>query len=290
MTIARPVAAVTGAYGYLGSRICTTLESKGWRVVRLVRSPYPADDSSRPYDLAAPVDSDVLRSVDLLVHAAYDFSITSRTDIWRVNVEGTRRLLGTARDAEVRRILVLSTMSAYDRTTQLYGQAKLAIEEATVAARGCAIRPGLVYGEHPAGMAGALLKITHLPIVPLVAGNARQYPVHVDDLMTAIGALATADTLPAGPIGVANPTPVSFRDLLVALAEQEGRRCYFVPVPWQLAYWALRVGELLPIALPFRSDSLLGLVHSAPFVPGVEELEKLGVKLRAFQTDPPGIR
>ena len=286
MAVVRPVAAVTGANGYLGSRICATLESKGWTVVRLARSPSPGDSLSRRYDLATPVDNDVLRSVDLLVHAAYDFSLTSRAHIWRVNVEGTRRLLRTACDSKVGRILVLSTMSAYAGTTQLYGQAKLAIEAETTAAGGCVIRPGLVYGERAAGMAGALQKITRLPIVPLVAGNSRQYPVHVEDLMTAIAKLAAAETLPAGPIGVANPTPVTFRNLLVALAAQEGRRCHFVQVRWQLVYWALRVGEIMPIALPFRSDSLLGLVHSAPNVPGVEELERLGVTLRAFETDP----
>ena len=34
-----PVAVVTGASGYLGSQICDTLESSGWHVVRLARSP-----------------------------------------------------------------------------------------------------------------------------------------------------------------------------------------------------------------------------------------------------------
>src|SRR4029077_1100931 len=107
---------------------------------------------------------------------------------------------------------------------------------------GCAIRPGLVYGDRPAGMAGALLKITHLPIVPLVGGaDARQYPVHHDDLMTAIASLATVDPLPAGPIGVAIPTPVTFREVLVFLAAQEGRRCRFVRVPWRMVYAALRI-------------------------------------------------
>lgn len=238
----------------------------------------------RPFDLAMPIEPEVLESVDVLVHTAYDFSLTRSADIWRVNVEGARRLVNAARIAKVRRVLVLSTMSAYPGTTQLYGRAKLDIEAATLAAGGCAIRPGLVYGDDPAGMAGALLKVTRLPIVPLVAGSARQYPVHVDDLMTAIAVLASADTQPTGPIGIASSTPVAFRDLLEGLAAQEGRRCRFVPVPWQLVYWGLRAGELLPGTLPFRADSLLGLVRSAPFVPGGEELDRLGITLREFKT------
>jgi nucleoside-diphosphate-sugar epimerase len=286
------IAVVTGASGYLGSRICATLLARGWSVVRLVRSPTPAVGPSLKYDIAAPVDEEVrkvLESADMLVHAAYDLSVTSRADIWRINVEGTRNLLEEARRANVRRILVLSSMSAYEGTSQLYGQAKLAIEEDTIAAGGCAIRPGVVIGKQPGGMAGALKKLASLPIVPVIAGNPRQYVVREEDLMAAIAALAACEKLPPSPIGVAHPIPVAFRDLLVALAAQEGRRCHFVPVPWRLVYWALRVGELTPIALPFRADSLLGLVHSAPFAPSVEELEPLGVTLRALSADPPRI-
>jgi nucleoside-diphosphate-sugar epimerase len=279
------VAVVTGASGYLGSRICATLSARGWSVVRLVRSPMPAAGSSFKYDIAAPVDEEVrkvLESADMLVHAAYDLSVTSRADIWRINVEGTRNLLREAGRANVRRILVLSSMSAYEGTAQLYGQAKLAIEEDTIAAGGCAIRPGVVIGKQPGGMAGALKKLASLPVVPVIAGNPRQYVVREEDLMAAIAALAASEKLPLGPIGVAHPTPVPFRDLLEAVRPGHRRRPLFVPVPWRMVYWVLRIGETLGIKLPFRSDSLLGLVHSAPYVPGLQDLAQLGVAPRTL--------
>ena len=169
MTTPTPVAAVTGASGYLGSRICTTLEARGWRVVRLVRSSSRSQQSACAYDLAAPVTTQVrelLHSADVLVHAAYDLSLTRAADIWRVNVEGTRHLLEAAADARVRRIIVLSSMSAFEGTSQLYGRAKLDIEATTAEYGGCAVRPGLVYGERSGGMAAALRKLTKLPIVP----------------------------------------------------------------------------------------------------------------------------
>jgi nucleoside-diphosphate-sugar epimerase len=286
MTIPRPIAAVTGSSGYLGERICTTLESRGWHIRRLGRSRNRDDPFSGKYDLTGPVDPQLLQFVDVLIHTAYDFSLTKRSDIWRVNVEGSRRLVSAARDAGVRRILVLSTMSAYAGTTQLYGQAKLDIETATASVGGCAIRPGLVYSDQPAGMAGALQKITRLPFVPVVAPNARQFLVHIDDLMTAIAALAGADTLPSGPLGIANATPVSFRDLLAGLASQEGRRCRFVPIPWRVLYWGLRAGELSGMKLPFRADSLMGLVCPAPSVPGADQVARLGVTFRPFALLP----
>jgi nucleoside-diphosphate-sugar epimerase len=280
-----PVAAVTGASGYLGSQICTTLESDGWRVIRLTRSPDRGHGQVSLYDLAMPITAqaaEALRSADALIHAAYDLSLTRPVDIWRVNVEGTCRLLEAAKDAAVNRIIVLSSMSAFAGTTQLYGRAKLDIEAMTTEHGGCAIRPGLVYSERAGGMAGAMRKLTILPIVPVIAGGAGVYTVSEQDLMRVIALLASATALEHGTISVAHPSRVNLTDLLRAFAAQEDRRCRFVPVPWQVIYWLLRSGESMRLRMPFRADSLLGLIRTAPDLAGGDELARLGVTLQGF--------
>ena len=282
----KPVAAVTGASGYLGSQICETLESGGWHVVRLVRSPERSHGQVLPHDLATPVTAQVreaLRSANALIHAAYDLSLTSPADIWRVNVEGTRRLLEAAKEAAVGRIIVFSSMSAFAGTSQLYGRAKLDIEAMTIESGGCAVRPGLVYSDQAGGMAGAMRKLTTLPIVPVIAGAAAVYMVQEEDLMRAIALLASATTLEPGTISIAHPSRVTLTNLLRTFAAQENRRCRFVPVPWQLVYWLLRSGELMRLHLPFRADSLLGLIHTAPGLAGEDQLARLGVTLHAFK-------
>jgi nucleoside-diphosphate-sugar epimerase len=282
----KPVAAVTGASGYLGSQVCDTLESKGWQVVRLVRSPGRSHGEVLPYDLVTPVTARVreaLRSANALIHAAYDLSLTSPADIWRVNVEGTRRLLETAKEAAVGRIIVFSSMSAFAGTSQLYGRAKLDIEAMTIEFGGCAVRPGLVYSDQAGGMAGAMRRLTTLPIVPVIAGGAGVYMVREEDFMRAIALLASATTLEPATISIAHPSRVTLRNLLRTFAAQENRRCRFVPVPWQLVYWLLRSGELMRLHLPFRADSLLGLIHTAPSLVGGDQLARLGVTLRAFE-------
>ena len=281
-----PVAAVTGASGYLGSQICDTLESRGWQVVRLARSPGRSHGQVLPYDLATPVTAQVreaLRSANALIHAAYDLSLTSPADIWRVNVEGTRRLLEAAKEAAVGRIIVFSSMSAFAGTSQLYGRAKLDIEAMTIESGGCAVRPGLVYSGRAGGMAGAMRKLTTLPIVPVIAGGAGVYMVREEDLMRAIALLASATTLEPGTISIAHPIRVTLLNLLRTFAAQENRRCRFVPVPWQLVYWLLRSGELMRLHLPFRADSLLGLIHTAPSLAGGDQLARLGVTLHGFK-------
>jgi nucleoside-diphosphate-sugar epimerase len=286
MSMNTPVVAVTGASGYLGSQICKTLESRDWRVVKLTRSSERNHGQVLSYDLAASITAQVqeaLRSADVLIHAAYDLSLTSSAQIWQVNVKGTRRLLKAAEDAGVGRIIVLSSMSAFDGTSQLYGRAKLDIEAITIEHGGCAVRPGLVCSERAGGMAGALRKLTTLPIVPIIVGGAGVYTVWEEDFMKVITLLASAATLESGTISVAHPSRVTLIDLMRTFAALENRQCRFVPVPWHLAYWLLRSGELMRLHLPFRADSLLGLIHTSPSLIGGEQLARLDVALRAFR-------
>jgi nucleoside-diphosphate-sugar epimerase len=281
-----PVAAVTGASGYLGSHICRTLQSRGWQVIRLTGSQAQSHGGVISYELAPPITpqvSEALQSADALIHAAYDLSLTSSADIWRVNVDGTRRLLNAAKEIGTGRIIVLSSMSAFAGSSQLYGQAKLDIEAMTVELGGCAVRPGLVHGKQAGGMAGSLRKLTSLPVVPIMAGGSGVYTVWEEDLLGAIALLASAAILEPGTISLAHPSKVTLVDLLSTFAAQENRRCRFIPLPWQLAYLLLRSGELMRLPLPFRADSLLGLVHTAPSLIGTEQLARLGITLRAFQ-------
>ena len=132
-------------------------------------------------------------------------------------------------------------------------------------------------------MAGAMRKLTTLPIVPVIAGGTGVYTVREEDLMRAIARLASATTLEPGTISVAHPSRVTLLNLLRTFAAQENRRCRFVPVPWQLVYWLLRSGELMRLRLPFRADSLLGLIHTAPGLAGGDQLARVGVILHAFE-------
>lgn len=261
-----PTAMVTGAYGYVGSAIRASLQDNGWATTALTRSPR-AGDEAVAWSLGEDVPAHVWEGVDAVVHCAYDLRLRSREDIWRINVAGTARLLDSASRAGVPRLLVISSMSAYPGTTQLYGLAKLEIEEQVVALGGVAVRPGLVYGASPSGMAGSLTKLTKLPVVPVLGGSARQFPVHEEDLARVVVRVLTATAWTPEVFGVAQPVSVSFRELLHGLAAMQGRTCRCVPVPWQLVYGALRLAEATGIPVPLRSDSVAGLVRPAAEVP-----------------------
>ena len=69
------------------------------------------------------------------------------------------------------------------------------------------------------------------------------------------------------------------------IAASQGRTLHTVAVPWQLVSGVLKAAEALHVPLPFRSDSILGLVRPAPEVPGAERLKQLGIEFRSFSLD-----
>jgi nucleoside-diphosphate-sugar epimerase len=272
-------ALITGAYGYLGSLIRARLELAGWETAALVRSPRRGDRAVR-WSLGEALPPGA-GAADALVHCAYDFSPRTSAEIQRVNVAGTGELLRSAGD-EVRRSLVLSSMSAYEGTDQSYGRAKLAIEAEALAAGGIAIRPGLVYGPRPGGMAGTLVKLAKLPLVPDLGPAARQFPVHEDDLASAVvEILASPDWMPE-VFGVAQPQSIGFRVLLTNLLGPDSSPPRFVRIPWRGVYGTLRLAELLRVS-PLRADSILGLLRPAPGVAPSRAFPNLPSELRTMQ-------
>jgi nucleoside-diphosphate-sugar epimerase len=257
-------ALITGAYGYLGSRIRTALDELGWSTVALVRNPRPGDSAvawSLGDELPAGVHGDVL------VHCAYDMRLRGWADICAVNVDGTATLLKSARRVGVDRILVLSSMSAYDGTKQRYGRAKLAIERAALECGAIAVRPGLVYGSDAGGMGGTLRSLTRLPVTPVITGGARQFPIHEPDFVGAVVRVLTAGGWEPEVFGIAQPNPVSLAALLRDLARRDNRRVRLVPVPWQLVYLIARIVETVAPSLGIRADSVAGVTRPAPRVP-----------------------
>ena len=308
-----PTVGITGARGYVGSVVASALTDAGLDVVELVRAraagggtrraggpgggaaagggtrravDAAAGDAGggtrRHFDLGEEPGPALLEGLDALVHCAWDLRLARYDDLWRVNVEGTNRLVWLAQRTGTKRVVFVSSMSAYDGTSQRYGLTKLACERVVLAAGGSVVRLGLVYGPRAGGMVGSLRSMGGLPVVPVIAGQAKHFTVHEDDVGSSLLKLVTAAEVPTVPLSVAHPEPVAFEHILRTVAAEGGRRPYFVPVPWPAVYLALRAGEALGVALPFRSDSLLGLVRPAPVAANQEAGRALGLELRPF--------
>jgi nucleoside-diphosphate-sugar epimerase len=258
----RRTVAVTGASGYVGGVIARRLRDDGWHVIALTRSPTSNADEHRTWSLQTR-QAPELAGVDLLVHAAYDFTPTDWMAIEQVNVGGARRLFDAALDAGVQRLMHISSLAAFRGARSRYGTAKLLTEAEAVSRDGVVIRPGLVYGPRAGAMVAGLQRMAdRLPVIPLIVGDhSPMLMAHEQDLADLVAAIADGRELPAPgvPLVAANPVPITLRGLLTSLAGVRGRSPHFVPVPWRAVFNVLKGCEQIGLRPPFRSDSALSL-------------------------------
>ncbi len=263
--------AVTGANGYLGSCLGDYFAEQSYDVYKLTSRKSPGEKQVR-FTLSEGVEKGFFadHKIDSLVHAAYDFTQVKREDIWKINVEGSKKLFKQAAEEGVGRIVFISTMSAYKNCKSLYGQAKLEIEAAlNNLGIGVSIRPGLIYStplEKSGGMVGAMVKkLQQTSIMPLIgSGEQPLCLVHERDLAKLVDYYVKPenDLPPENYIIAANPRFYSFRSILENLAEAtRGEKAKFIPIPWRGVWFGIKTAETIGLKLGFRSDSVLSLVH-----------------------------
>ncbi len=118
-----PIAFVTGATGFLGLNLIEQLSERGWFVVayhrptsetaRLTRFPVRlAEGDIADFDAVANA---VPQDVDVIFHLAANTSVWSRRnpEQTRDNVEGTRAVIAAARAKGAKRVIHVSSWSAY---------------------------------------------------------------------------------------------------------------------------------------------------------------------------------
>jgi nucleoside-diphosphate-sugar epimerase len=257
--------AVTGATGYVGSRVVRVFGSRGWEVVPLGRNRANGGHGVF-YQLDAEVPLKALAGIDTLVHCAYDFQAQTPSKGHSTNVQGSVRLLEAACEMGIRKVIFVSSMAAYEGCKSQYGATKRAIERKISGSRTIVVRPGMIYGKDAGGLFAALQRaISALPIVPLI-GNGR-YPLftaHEDDLCEMLYDIATdrVQSREHQPIVAAATDTVEFRQLLRDLALAAHRHPLLLPLPWRLPFYGLRLLEATGLQIRLRSDSVLSVVEA----------------------------
>jgi len=281
-----PTCAVTGANGFAGANIASKLQASECRVIALVRNPDSvAGFEVRRFALRRPVAKEIFADVDVLIHAAYDFSQRNWADICRVNAVGSDYLFDAAVRAGVKRQIFISSMSAFEGCRSDYGRGKLLAENAIAVRGGISIRPGMLYSKDNGGLTAKIATAARtLPVVPTI-GNGRfpLYTCHVDDLTALVLYLVQAEHIPEGIITAAHPKPTTLLDIVKSAAGNKSRVIIRMPPSWITAgLWILERFGLRPA---FRSDSVRSLVHADPG-PDFSALEKIPVSFRPFEGMP----
>jgi NADH dehydrogenase len=186
---------VTGASGFVGSRLIAALGERRRDVVALSRDPLHRDIGEGAErvefvlgDLLVPdTYRRALAGCSGVLHLAAATGKATPKTHHEVNAVGTQRLLEQCRALGVGKFLFVSSIAVKfpDKRRYYYAQAKESAERA-VRASGLAftiLRPTLIVGPGSPGLA-ALAKLAELPVMPIFGdGRARVQPLFVDDLV-----------------------------------------------------------------------------------------------------------
>ena len=273
--------AVTGANGYVGSCVADYLRKHNFLVYEMGRS-FKSRQYFIPFSLEKEISPKSFKNIDVLIHCAWDFKQIMWKDIIRINVNGSLRLFKAAKKDGVKKIIFISTMSAFEGCKSLYGKAKLEVERKAREFNALVVRPGLVYNNRSAGMVGALEKlITISPLVPIVAGNQVLYLCHSEDLSKLVTRSCTSNIKITKPIIAASEKGLRFREILRILAERKGKKRIFIPIPSWIVLFLLKIVEKVGIKTRLKSDSLISLLNADPR-PDFTETRKTKVRFREF--------
>ncbi|MBR9972782.1 NAD-dependent epimerase/dehydratase family protein [Magnetospirillum sulfuroxidans] len=248
---------VTGASGFVGSRLVAELLRRGHQVVAPMRRPRPwAGVDTLPIGDLGP-DTDWLATLsgcDAVVHSAArahvldDRSADPLAVFRRVNRDGTLHLAKQAHQAGVKYFLFISTIKVNGESTppdcpfraedaanpqDAYGIAKAEAEAGLRTLDGLALtvlRPPLVHGPGAKGNLAVLIKAVArgMPL-PLGLVRNRRSMVGVDNLADAVAFLL--DHRPAGRFLIRDDGDLSTAELVRTLAAALGRSPRLLPVP-----------------------------------------------------------
>lgn len=300
---------ITGASGFIGSRLVRALRSERVVLRTLSRVAIDGEDS-----LAADLSDKkglvrACSGVSCIFHCAgYAHAFTSllhSDDVlyWRVNFEGTQNLLAAAAQAGVRYFVNLSSVKAMADPGEMcageefpgepetaYGKSKRAAEEVAVSIGKQSgmhvvnLRLAMVYGAGGRGNLERMARLVRRGLFPPLpeTGNHRSL-VHVDDVVSAMRSVALDPRANGRTYIIAAHEAPSGRDLFDALRRVYGMR----PCGWSLPVALLRGaafgGDLLEAIarrrMPFDSEVLDRLLGSAWYSPARIEQE-LGWRAR----------
>jgi nucleoside-diphosphate-sugar epimerase len=290
---------MTGATGFIGGHVARKLRERGDQVVALVRSPDKAgalDQLGCELVAGTLSDHDAVRAgmsgCDAVIHAAavYEVGIpkSQREPMYEANVLGTERVLRAALEAEIAKVVYVSTIAAFGNTrgevvdetythpgtdfTSYYEEtkyeahqvAKRLIEEEGLPC--VIIQPGGVYGPDDHSQLGNLIGQYvggKLPLIPFPDLGINI--VHVEDV--ADGIILGLDRGRVGEAYVIGGAITTNREMLQVAARVAGKQRGTRAMPTALLKAIAPLGPLVgPIAgFPPNMRELVGSSDGVTF-------------------------
>jgi NADH dehydrogenase len=211
---------VTGASGFIGTRVAEQLESDGHEVVRFSRR--TGGDVTDPASLETAA-----QGVDAIAHLVAILDGTPE-QFEAVNAQGPANAVAAARAAGVRRFLHMSALGVnaeHAPQTGYWGSKWRGVQAVTSSGLDWTVfEPSFVFARG-GGAFAEFERLVRMPLTPVIGdGRYRHQPVWVGDVATAFSrALQRPETI-GKRYELGGPQAFTFDDLLDEIARDTGRR------------------------------------------------------------------
>jgi nucleoside-diphosphate-sugar epimerase len=277
-------ALITGATGFIGSRLATRLAvEEGMNVRALIRDPQQGRSLNKLGIEAVPGDvtdlaslKTVLPGCQVVYHAAAWVSERgTRDEVWAVNVTGTQNVVSASLTAgDVERFIHLSSCAVYGSPQEfniderfptrtcgnLYADSKVAAEEIVFRAYRqrelpvVSARASQVYGPGSKQFTIRPVEVIKSGKMLLVDGGRHLCkPIYIDNLIDGLILCAKIDTVVGEAINLTDGKPIPWRDFFGAYGRMQNTES-FPSIPFALARILAYFNEI-KAALQGRSTS-----------------------------------
>ena len=262
---------VTGGSGVVGEATVAALLRRGHEVRLLARRAaddaraWPSGVEARPGDVTDPASlRGAADGCDAVLHVVGIVAESPpEATFERVNVEGTRHVVGEAARAGVPHLVYVSSLGA-DRGQSDYHRSKHAGEEVarTFGGRWVVVRPGNVYGPGDEVVSLLLRMVRTLPAVPVIAGGDQEFqPVWADDVGEALAVAVERPDLAGQTLEIAGPDCTCMHDLLDRFGALTDRKPLRLPLPGPIASLGVKLLDAVGVPLPINEGQLTMLAE-----------------------------
>ena len=278
---------VTGGTGFVGPHIVQRLVDDGHTVRALEHT--GGSSAALPNQEAAQgemTDAESLRRAaegqEVVVHLVALLS-GSPEEFRRVMEVGTRDLIAAARDAGVRRFVLMSALGTTEETKDLvpYYHAKWQMEQDVTSSslEHVIFRPSFIFGRG-GGALEQFRRIAKLsPVTPIVGpGTQRIQPIWVDDVAAYFAAGVVKPEAANRKFELGGPDVVTWNEFWSRLKQAQGARRPSVHVPFGLMRVQAAVLEKLPKP-PVTRDQLKMLAAGDNTVTNSDAVDTFGLPL-----------
>ncbi|MDX2141731.1 MAG: NAD-dependent epimerase/dehydratase family protein [Rhodospirillaceae bacterium] len=252
--------AVTGATGFIGSRLIEALRRDGADVRALTRRAQPVPQDELPGRLTwiqgsleseAPL-SELIEGCDGVIHVAGAIRALNRDRFLAQNTEGTKRLAAiAAAQAQPPRFVYVSSLAAREPRLSPYALSKREAEKALDNFRArmsiSIVRPPAVYGPGDRETLRIFTMAARGFLATPAHESARFSLIHVDDLVAAILELLAFRDDPGTPIEIDDGQPGghSWASIAQVAGDTLQTQPRVIPLPAPLLYLGGAVGSLM---------------------------------------------